>query len=96
MDYFDLFRAHQGYLERLALALLGNRADAEDAVQEAAYAGYRGFGQLRGGAAAFRPWLRQILVRQCCRILRRRQRFALAGDLSDEPAPGPDPEATAL
>ncbi|MDA8219233.1 MAG: hypothetical protein M0Z94_16635, partial [Dehalococcoidales bacterium] len=32
MSYFDLLRRHQGYLERIALAMLGNRADAEDAL----------------------------------------------------------------
>lgn len=49
MDYFQLLRAHQGYLERIAPAMLGNRPDAEDALQEAALSGYRHFDQLRDG-----------------------------------------------
>lgn len=98
MDYFDLLRRHQGYLERVALAMLGNRADAEDALQEAALAGYLNFGQLRGGEQAFGAWLRRILIRQCGRILAARPQVPLQ-DLEGcaaAAAPGPDPESTAL
>lgn len=98
MTYFDLLRAHQGYLERIALAMLGNRADAEDALQEAALAGYRHFDQLRGGEAAFGSWMRRILIRQCRRILDARSRTVPVDDLAayiPDLVPGPDAEATA-
>lgn len=98
MTYFELLRAHQGYLERIALAMLGNRADAEDAMQEAALAGYQHFDQLRGGEAAFGAWLRRILIRQCRRILDGRRRTFPVDDLAayiPDLAPGPDVEATA-
>jgi RNA polymerase sigma-70 factor (ECF subfamily) len=94
-----LLQEHQGYLERIALALLGNRSDAQDALQEAAYLGYRQQKQLKGGEAAFRPWMRQILVRECLRILRHRQRTLPVADLSSllpDEAPGPDPDATLI
>lgn len=52
-DYFALLAAHQGYLERVALAMLGNWADAEDTLQEATLAGYLHYGELCGGPAAF-------------------------------------------
>lgn len=99
MTYFDLLRAHQGYLERIALAMLSNRADAEDAMQEAALSGYRHFDQLRGGQHAFGAWMRQILIHQCRRILDARRRTFPVDDLSPylpDSQPGPDVEATAL
>ncbi|HWI65690.1 MAG TPA: sigma-70 family RNA polymerase sigma factor [Symbiobacteriaceae bacterium] len=99
MTYFELLRAHQGYLERIAFAMLGNRADVEDALQETALAGYKAFDQLRGGEHAFGAWIRQILIRKCGRILEGRRRVFPV----DEPAaylpgslPGPDAESTAL
>lgn len=99
MNYFTLLRAHQGYLERIALAMLGNRADAEDAMQEAALAGYQNFDQLRGGEHAFGSWMRQILIRKCRRILDGRRRTFPVDDLQaylPDSVPGPDLEATAL
>lgn len=98
MSYFDLLRAHQGYLERIALAMLGNRADAEDAMQEAALAGYQHHPQLRGGEPAFGAWMRQILIRKCRRILDTRRRSFPVEDLAPylpDTAPGPDVESTA-
>lgn len=98
MNYFQLLRAHQGYLERIALAMLGNRPDAEDALQEAALAGYEHFNQLRGGEHAFGAWMRRILVRQCRRVLDSRRRTIPVEDLVayiPDSVPGPDVEATA-
>lgn len=99
MDFFPLLKAHQGYLERIAVALLGNRADAEDALQEAAWAGYRSFRQLHGGEHAFGSWMRTILVRKCRRILDRRQRMVPVDDMAahlPDHTPGPDAESTVL
>lgn len=99
MNYFELLRSHQGYLERIALAMLGNRADMEDAMQDAALAGYQSFHQLRGGKAAFGAWMRQILIHKCRRLLDARQRTFPVDDLGPylpDTAPGPDPEATVL
>ena len=98
MDFFQLLRAHQGYLERIALAMLGNRPDAEDALQEAALAGYRRFAQLRD-EHAFGAWMRRILIRQCRQMLEHRRRSFPVEDLAarlPDTVPGPDPEATAL
>jgi len=99
MPFFDLLKTHQGYLERIALAMLGNRADAEDAMQEAALSGYRNFGQLRGGEHAFGAWMRQILIHACREILARRSRSFPVDDFASylpDAAPGPDAEATAI
>jgi RNA polymerase sigma-70 factor (ECF subfamily) len=63
---------HAAGLFRLALGLVGNRADAEDVVQETFLGAYRG---LRGfeGRASFRTWLGQVLVRQAAALRRSRQ-----------------------
>jgi RNA polymerase sigma-70 factor (ECF subfamily) len=57
-------------LFRLAYRLLWNRADAEDAVQEALLAAYDRSAQLRD-AEKWRPWVCRIVV-QRCRLLGRR------------------------
>lgn len=99
MTYFTLLKAHQGYLERIALAMLGNRADAEDAMQETAMAGFEHFDQLRGGPHAFGAWMRQILIRKCQRVLEGRRRTIPVDDLGafmPGHEPGPDAESSAL
>lgn len=70
--FFALLRPEQGKLYRTALAILGNEADARDALQEAVIRAYRAFAQLKGGPASFPAWMRRILVNQCTHILRRR------------------------
>jgi RNA polymerase sigma-70 factor (ECF subfamily) len=61
-----------GYADRLhglAYSLLGNAADADDAVQETLAGVYRSIGSFRQDAALW-TWLVQILVRQAARIQR--------------------------
>lgn len=72
--FFALYKPEQGRLYRTAWAILGNEADAGDALQEATIRAYRAFGQLNGGAAAFPQWIRRILVNTCTQILRKRMR----------------------
>jgi len=88
---------------RCALRLLGNRADAEDAVQEALLAAYKHLHQFRG-QSQMSTWLTTI-VRNCARMqLRKRprqihmrldeqigeeQRYFIGERLAD---PGPSPE----
>ncbi|MCG0238409.1 MAG: sigma-70 family RNA polymerase sigma factor [Firmicutes bacterium] len=72
--FFELLRPEQGKLYRTAWAILGNEADARDALQEAVIRAYRAFSQLKGGEAAFPGWIRRILINQCTQILRRRAR----------------------
>lgn len=72
--FFALYRPEAGRLFRTAWAILGNEADASDALQDATIRAYRAFGQLKGGAAAFPAWMRRILVNTCTQILRKRMR----------------------
>ncbi len=74
----------------LARWITRDRAQAEDAVQEAYLRAYRFFGGLRGGDA--RPWLFGI-VRNTCYTLMDRERRTAAGQAFDERAIGEDQAA---
>jgi RNA polymerase sigma factor (sigma-70 family) len=56
---------------RLARALVGNPADAEDVVQEATLKAWRKFGNLRPGSD-FEPWFLGIVVREARTVQRGR------------------------
>lgn len=87
--FFALFKPEAGRLYRTAWAILGNEADAGDAVQETTIRAYRAFDQLKGGAVAFPAWIRRILVNTCTQIIRKRTRVIPVErpeDMSDERA----------
>ncbi len=65
---------------RLASAILGNRADAEDAVHDAFVTAWRSWGSLRD-TALLGPWFTRILVNTCRDRLRRASRTRV-GDIS--------------
>ncbi len=72
--FFALYKPEQNRLFRTAWAILGNEADAGDALQEATIRAYRAFHQLKGGEVAFPAWMRRILVNTCTQILRKRMK----------------------
>lgn len=82
-----LVRRHQDQFYRLAVRLLGNSSDAEDAVQEAFVAAWR---QLRGfrGEAAFSSWMYRIVTNRCLKLLRNRRPVVPLEDLGDLPGTG--------
>jgi RNA polymerase sigma-70 factor, ECF subfamily len=59
---------------RFARRMLGNRHDAEDALQEAFVNAYRGLTRYRE-QDAFRSWLYRIVVNECRRLAARRWRI---------------------
>ena len=61
------------YVFGVALLTLGNRAEAQDAAQEALIKAIRGLSKY-DGRAAFRTWLYRITVNTCRNELRRRSR----------------------
>ena len=64
-DMLDvLFRTHCAALVRLAVVLLGDRAEAEEAVQDAFVSLHRNWSQLRDTSAAG-AYLRSAVVRRC-------------------------------
>ncbi|MEU9039718.1 sigma-70 family RNA polymerase sigma factor [Streptomyces sp. NPDC048352] len=68
-----LVRRHSSRLFALAQHLLGNRADAEDAVQEAFLSAWRRLPEFRHGAS-FGTWMYRIVTNRCLNALRHRPR----------------------
>ena len=83
---------------RTACLILGNRADAEEAVQDAYLRAWR-FRDSLTTVPSIRPWLYRVVVNSCYSKLRReiphRDRRAGAEPLAHLPAPGGSPEASA-
>jgi RNA polymerase sigma-70 factor (ECF subfamily) len=78
---------------RLALSMLGNRRDAEDATQEALTRAWRKLHQLRQGMPV-RPWFFAIVTNQC-RNIRRTPWFRLTSAVDvvhRQPVPEPGVE----
>ncbi|MCL2733649.1 MAG: sigma-70 family RNA polymerase sigma factor [Actinomycetia bacterium] len=78
-----LIRRHAAGLLRLAARLLGDPAEAEDAVQDAFLGAWRRLPEFRG-EAAFGTWMHRIVTNRCLNILRARRPVA---DLSEVPEP---------
>ena len=71
----EIYAAHAGRMKSIAFHLLADRADAEDAVQEAFLKIYRAAGaiQFDSGLA---PWIYRILLNCCYDTGRKRKRQA--------------------
>jgi RNA polymerase sigma-70 factor (ECF subfamily) len=67
-----LFRDHEARLYRLAVTILKNERDAEDALQDAYIRIFERIGGFRG-RSAFETWMTAILVNVCRDRLRRRR-----------------------
>ena len=72
-------------LYRLALSMLHNQAQAEDAVAETIYRAYAGRHRLRK-PDKLKAWLFQILVNQCRSQLRKKSREIQLEELLQEPS----------
>ncbi len=81
----SLARRHSGRLFGLAYSLLGNRADAEDVLQEALIGAFRGVGGFEGRASVG-TWLTRIVVTQVARW-RRDRRGRASWSIDAESAP---------
>src|SRR5690242_20982462 len=71
---------------RLAAVMLGDRAAAEDAVQEASIKAWRKLRQLRGDERSLRPWFLSIVANEC-RMTRRRRWWSVV-KMADVESPG--------
>jgi RNA polymerase sigma-70 factor, ECF subfamily len=87
-----LFSSHGARMKSLALNMLGNVADAEDAVQEAFLRAYRGRAAFRDGSALF-TWVTRILINTCYDV--GRKRATRRGDTSLDGDVPVDPPASA-
>jgi RNA polymerase sigma-70 factor, ECF subfamily len=79
---------------RLAVHILGDRSDGEDAVQEALVLAWRGWPRLRD-RERFAAWFDRILVNVCYERLRGRKRRSSEA-LSDDLPARSDPFASAI
>ena len=90
----------EGYVAsyRTACLILGNRSDAEEAVQEAFLRAWR-FRDSLTSVPSIKPWLYRVVVNSCYSKLRQeiphRDRRADADALAHLPGPGIDPDAMA-
>lgn len=75
----QLVRLHIGPLHAVALRLLQNPADADDAIQEAFLSAYRNLANFRGDAR-IKTWLHRIVVNAALQRLRRRRRAGEGGE----------------
>lgn len=71
--FHDLVDRHAAEMFRLAVALVGNAADAEDVVQDALAGALRGWEAFEGRSSA-RTWLTRIVMNQAARRRRDRKR----------------------
>lgn len=79
LDIADLYQRYAPVLYRRCLLLLGNHADAEDALQEVFIAAQRGAGSFRGQASPL-TWLYRICTNHCLNTLRGRARRHAASE----------------
>ena len=90
-------RPHERVAYRVAVAITGWGADAQEAVQNAHVKAYRSLGRFRRGAA-FRPWLLRIVVNEAHNVRRserRHLRLAVRAAEREAPAAASADEAVA-
>jgi RNA polymerase sigma-70 factor (ECF subfamily) len=95
--YAELVRPHERVAFRVAAAITGWSADAQEAVQNAHLKAYRSLGRFRRGAP-FRPWLLRIVVNEAHNVRRserRHLRLAVRAAEREAPAAGSTDEAVA-
>jgi len=90
----ELVRRNQATIFRIALRMLGDRRDAEDASQETFLQAWRALPRFRS-QSAFSTWLYRIVTNRCLNLRRaRRPSQALLWDQESED-PGPEEAAEA-
>lgn len=80
-----LYTLYSARMKSLAFHLLGNRYDAEDAVQETFLKLYKAVGSFQSNSTVS-TWMFRILINCCYDILRKRQRLAEKPMLKEVPA----------
>jgi RNA polymerase sigma-70 factor (ECF subfamily) len=92
-EFHDLIRPHERSVYIMALSLLHNEADAEDAAQEAFLKAFRNLARFRG-ESKFSTWLISIALNEARSRLRSKK--AVKMDSLDEPSEGPGHVSPAL
>jgi len=86
-----LYGAHAPRLKSIAFHIVGNRQDAEDAVQEAFVKVYRGINGFQGDSG-LGTWLCRILINVCYDVARKRKREADPEEHALETRAAPPPQ----
>jgi RNA polymerase sigma-70 factor (ECF subfamily) len=90
LDAFEeLVRRHRLATYRVALRMLGDDSDAEDATQDAFVQAWRNLGGFRSDAA-FSTWMYRVVTNRCLNMLRARRRTEPLPDDREAPASRPD------
>ena len=84
--YAELVKRYERSVRAVTLDVLGNRHDADDAVQDAFVVAYRKLPTLRDGSK-YGPWLLRIARRQALRSARRRRVTVSLDDAADHANP---------
>jgi RNA polymerase sigma-70 factor (ECF subfamily) len=92
-EFHDLIRPHERSVYIMALSLLHNEADAEDAAQEAFLKAFRNLARFRG-EAKFSTWLVSIALNEARSRLRSKKGLKI--ESLDEPPEGPGHVSRAL
>src|SRR5690348_11469410 len=82
-----LMRRFNRRLYRVARAILGEKAEAEDALQDAYLNAYRCLGQFRGDSS-LATWLSRLVVNECLGRMRRSARRQNVIPMTPTPADG--------
>ena len=72
-DFESIVESYSDFVYNLAFRIMGNAADAEDAVQDAFLSAYRNFDRFRGESTVS-TWLYRITVNACLMKLRKEKR----------------------
>jgi RNA polymerase sigma-70 factor (ECF subfamily) len=90
LDAFEeLVRRHRLGTYRVALRMLGDESDAEDATQDAFVQAWRNLAGFRADAA-FSTWMYRIVTNRCLNMLRARRRTEPLPETQEAPASRPD------
>ena len=90
LDAFEeLVRRHRLGTYRVALRMLGDESDAEDATQDAFVQAWRNLAGFRADAA-FSTWMYRVVTNRCLNMLRARRRTEPLPDDREAPASRPD------
>ncbi len=81
--YARLVRPYERIAYRVAVAITGRSADAEEAMQNGFVKAYRSLPRFRVGAA-FRPWLLRIVVNEAHNVNRSERRHRVLGSRAAE------------
>jgi RNA polymerase sigma-70 factor, ECF subfamily len=90
LDAFEeLVRRHRDRVYRIALRMLGNESDAEDATQDAFVSAWKRLHDFRADSQ-FSTWMHRIVTNRCLDMLRARRPTSTLPDEREAPASSPD------